>query len=86
MAKNNFENNYKPHGHLAKSIKKYFKVWMRCDSVYMYIFLTDFDIYLGKGTQASEHGLGHEFVAKWTREITENVSLLSFTIILQVSN
>lgn len=74
MAKNNFKNNYKPHGHLAideamikwtgtlsfkqylpaKPIKRRIKVWMRCDSVNAY--LTDFEIYLGKGTQVSEHG------------------------------
>lgn len=54
----------------AKSIKRGIKVWMRCDSVNA--FLTDFEIYLGKGTQVSEHGLGHEVVTRLTRGITGN--------------
>lgn len=43
---------------------------MRCDSVNA--FLTDFEIYLGKGTQVSEHGLGHDVVTRLTRDITGN--------------
>lgn len=39
-----------------KPIKKGIKIWMRCDSVNAY--LIDFEIYLRKGTQVSEHGLG----------------------------
>lgn len=46
----------------AKSIKRGIKVWMRCDSVNA--FLTDFEIYLGKGT--------HEVVTRLTRGITGN--------------
>lgn len=52
----------------AKPIKRGIKVWMRCDSENA--FLTDFDIYLGKGTANSEHGLGHDVVTKLTRDLT----------------
>lgn len=52
----------------AKPIKRGIKVWMRCDSVNA--FLTDFEIYLGRGTQVSTHGLGHEVVTQLTRDIT----------------
>lgn len=39
-----------------KPIKKGIKIWMRCDSVNAYMI--DFEIYLKKGTQVYEHGLG----------------------------
>jgi hypothetical protein len=38
----------------AKPIKRGIKVWMHCDADT--VFLTDFDIYLGRATQQSEHG------------------------------
>ncbi|XP_062606783.1 piggyBac transposable element-derived protein 4-like [Saccostrea cucullata] len=52
----------------AKPIKRGIKVWMRCDSENA--FLTDFNIYLGKGEATSEHGLGHDVVTKLSRDIT----------------
>lgn len=39
-----------------KPTKRGIKIWMRCDSVNA--FLIDFEIYLKKRTQVSEHGLG----------------------------
>lgn len=48
MAKNNFENNYKPHGHLAKSIKRYFKVWDVIQYTCIYFWPTSTST-LGKG-------------------------------------
>ncbi|XP_062583062.1 piggyBac transposable element-derived protein 4-like [Saccostrea cucullata] len=52
----------------AKPIKRGIKVWMRCDSENA--FLTDFNIYLGKGEAVSEHGLGHDVITKLSRDIT----------------
>jgi hypothetical protein len=42
----------------SKPIKRGIKVWMRCDADTA--FLSDFDIYLGRGTQNSENGLGYD--------------------------
>jgi hypothetical protein len=39
---------------------------MRCDADT--VFLTDFDIYLGRATQQSEHGLGYD-VTNLTRDL-----------------
>lgn len=33
------------------------------------VFLTDFDIYLGRATQQSEHGLGYDIVTNLTRDL-----------------
>lgn len=52
----------------AKPIKRGIKVWMRCDADNA--FLTDFNIYLGRGSHESEHGLGYDVVNKLTRDLT----------------
>lgn len=51
----------------AKPIKRGIKVWMRCDADT--VFLTDFEIYLGRATQHSEHGLGYDVVTNLTRDL-----------------
>ena len=51
----------------AKPIKRGIKVWMRCDADTT--FLSDFNIYLGRGTHQSEHGLGYEVVTTLTNDL-----------------
>lgn len=68
----------------AKPIKRGIKVWMRCDSENA--FLTDFDIYLGKGTANSEHGLGHDVVTKLTRDLTGKYFRVFLITTLQAFN
>jgi hypothetical protein len=51
----------------AKPIKRGIKVWMRCDADTA--FLSDFNIYLGRGTHQSEHGLGYEVVTTLTNDL-----------------
>jgi len=51
----------------AKPIKRGIKVWMRCDADNA--FLTDFNIYLGRGTHNAEHGLGYDVVHNLSRDL-----------------
>lgn len=46
----------------AKSIKRGIKVWMRCDADTA--FLNDFNVYLGRSTENTVHGLSYDVVDK----------------------
>ena len=51
----------------GKPVKWGFKMWCRCDAKTGYLF--EFDLYSGKKTESSEHGLGEGVVLKLTEKL-----------------
>jgi hypothetical protein len=60
----------------AKPIKRGVKVWMLCDGNNAY--LSRFDVYLGRQTTATEHGLGHSVVTKLTEHLHQTFRWVFF--------